>query len=654
MDPQPNGRHHGVEEEDDVGPRPPEDFDPDADIADEKHVQDSTRAIPTGSPTLSDEDLVGPAAPKPKRRKVLQHEGTYLQGLPSADMYECSLMHRDTVTHVVSSDAASVFASGSVDGHIKFWKRTPEGIEFAKHFRAHLAPVDGLAVSADGALLASISRDGTVKVFDVSTFDMMAMMPLPFVPACCEWIFKGGDAKAKLAIADKSSNLIHVYDMRSGSDEALMVFKGHVAPVTAMRFNVQYETVISTDEKGHIEYWGSNTGTFPEGALGFRFKIDTDLFAHAQAKTVVRDIAVAHDGRQFATVSDDRKFRVFGFKFGKLKRTYDEAPESAAEVQRSEAPMFHLEPIDFGRRMAVERELIGDPAAPPPNVVFDESGNFIIYASLLGIKVVNVVTNRVVRILGKVENTERFVRIALYQGGRKGAARAKLAGTSSRKAELQPTIMACAYHRQRVYFFTQREPPEQEDALAGRDIFNEKPNVEETLATEGGGTEEVAAELPRGVVMHTSRGDITLRLFPDECPRTVENFTTHARSGYYDGVIFHRVIKGFMIQTGDPLGDGTGGQSIWGTEFPDEFSRNLRHDRPFTLSMANAGPNTNGSQFFITIVPTPWLDNKHTVFGRVVKGGDVVNAIERVKTDRNDKPFDEIKILSIEVKASVD
>lgn len=138
-------------------------------------------------------------------------------------------------------------------------------------------------------------------------------------------------------------------------------------------------------------------------------------------------------------------------------------------------------------------------------------------------------------------------------------------------------------------------------------------------------------------MIHTSYGDITVRLFPDECPKTVENFCTHSRQDYYNGIIFHRVIKGFMLQTGDPLGDGTGGTSIWGAEFEDEFHRSLRHDRPFTLSMANAGPGTNGSQFFITTVPTPWLDNKHTVFGRVVKGMDVVQMIENAKTEKDDK-----------------
>lgn len=109
----------------------------------------------------------------------------------------------------------------------------------------------------------------------------------------------------------------------------------------------------------------------------------------------------------------------------------------------------------------------------------------------------------------------------------------------------------------------------------------------------------VVKALPKEVILRTTLGDIHIKLFSVECPRTVENFTTHARNNYYDNVIFHRVIKGFMIQTGDPLGDGTGGESIWGGEFEDEFDRTLRHDRPYTVSMANCGPNTNGSQVYI-------------------------------------------------------
>jgi peptidylprolyl isomerase domain and WD repeat-containing protein 1 len=114
-------------------------------------------------------------------------------------------------------------------------------------------------------------------------------------------------------------------------------------------------------------------------------------------------------------------------------------------------------------------------------------------------------------------------------------------------------------------------------------------------------------------------------------------------------MIFHRVIKGFMIQTGDPTGTGSGGESIWGGEFEDEFSPLLKHDVPFTVSMANCGPNTNGSQFFITTVPCPWLDGKHTVFGRAFRGTDTVQTIENVKCDKNDKPLIDVRLYTIKI-----
>ncbi len=134
------------------------------------------------------------------------------------------------------------------------------------------------------------------------------------------------------------------------------------------------------------------------------------------------------------------------------------------------------------------------------------------------------------------------------------------------------------------------------------------------------------------VVMQTNQGSIELRLFPKIAPRAVENFVTHAKNGYYNGLIFHRVIKGFMIQGGDPEGTGTGGESIWKKDFDDEFAPNVVFDRPYILAMANRGPNTNGSQFFITTAVTPHLNGGYTIFGEVIKGQDVVRKIESVST----------------------
>lgn len=182
--------------------------------------------------------------------------------------------------------------------------------------------------------------------------------------------------------------------------------------------------------------------------------------------------------------------------------------------------------------------------------------------------------------------------------------------------------------------------------------------------------------------LKTSMGEIKIRLFASEAPKTVENFTTHAKNGYYNGLIFHRVINDFMIQGGDPTGTGCGGESIWGRPFGDEFCVDL-HNLRGALSMANAGPGTNGSQFFIVqaqgvdasllsqmeqlsdkgfptqtvenykaVGGTPWLDYKHTVFGQVYEGMEVVDAIAAVKVGRGDKPLEDVTIDSIEISVA--
>lgn len=188
---------------------------------------------------------------------------------------------------------------------------------------------------------------------------------------------------------------------------------------------------------------------------------------------------------------------------------------------------------------------------------------------------------------------------------------------------------------------------------------------------------EVGEEI---AVISTNYGDISIRLFPDVAPKAVENFKTHAQNGYYDGVTFHRVIKDFMIQGGDPDGTGAGGESIWGAPFEDEFHQEY-HNFTGALSMANAGPNTNGSQFFIVqsqpieedmlqylkaigeigdlpeevvnaykeVGGAPWLDFKHTVFGQVVEGMDIVEAIANVETGANDKPIEPVVMEKVEI-----
>jgi len=154
------------------------------------------------------------------------------------------------------------------------------------------------------------------------------------------------------------------------------------------------------------------------------------------------------------------------------------------------------------------------------------------------------------------------------------------------------------------------------------------------------------------VVLETNRGNIELKLYPEVAPKACENFIGLVEKGYYSGLILHRVKKGFMIQGGDPTGTGTGGESIWGKPFEDEFSDKVVFDRPGLLAMANSGPNTNQSQFFITTVPTPWLNGKHTIFGEVLSGMEAVRQIENSATNSDDKPLEEQKILKATIKST--
>ena len=161
---------------------------------------------------------------------------------------------------------------------------------------------------------------------------------------------------------------------------------------------------------------------------------------------------------------------------------------------------------------------------------------------------------------------------------------------------------------------------------------------------EGAGMEE------KIVILETNQGDIEIKLMADVAPKACENFIGLAEKGYYQGIIFHRVIKNFMIQGGDPTGTGTGGSSLWGAPFKDEVSSAVKFSKPGILAMANSGPNTNGSQFFITTIPTPWLSMKHTIFGEVISGYDIVEKIENTAVGLGDKPVQEQKIIKAYLK----
>ncbi len=443
----------------------------------------------------------------------------------------------------------------------------------------------------------------------------------------------------------------------------------------------------------------------------FESKSQTDLYALLKKKTYAISLAISPTGEHFAVYGSDRKIRLFRFRTGTSVVQYDERMKVydaqlakrqarlAAAACDGTAPDGNIssgnqnngmDAIDYGNRAARETEMADTTILSIPSklsyqecghqslvIQFDPTGRFILIPTIIGVKVIEWATNKCRKVIGKGDaSTLRFLggcmclgdakvdkQMLLARAADSATARYVSGGSGGGKHEKEQIpdslFVSMAFNKRRMYIFSHNDPiadgdasgdsEMQQQAIMTRDILNEPPDADDLLLNhmEGKGKEE--AKLGKEAILRTTMGDIHIRLFPNETPRTVENFCGHAKSGYYDNVIFHRVIKSFMLQTGDPLGDGTGGESIWGGEFEDEFVRDLRHDRPFTVSMANAGPGTNGSQFFITTVPTPWLDNKHTVFGRVTRGMDVCSAIEGVKCDELDKPLNDISIISVDI-----
>lgn len=206
-------------------------------------------------------------------------------------------------------------------------------------------------------------------------------------------------------------------------------------------------------------------------------------------------------------------------------------------------------------------------------------------------------------------------------------------------------LIGCAGGSPKSYSTYENEEVKSANAVAQNSNTQTAPTTVTTQSTQEKKSVDQVSENTR-VLIKTSMGDIVVELYDKKAPKTVGNFLKLTNEGFYDGIIFHRVIPNFMVQTGDPTGTGTGGP---GYKFEDEFHPSLRHDQPGVLSMANSGPNTNGSQFFITEKPTPWLDNKHSVFGRVVEGFDLVKQMARVPRNNRDKPLTPIYMEKVSV-----
>eukprot|EP00178_Gracilaria_changii_P013439 TRINITY_DN37_c0_g1_i4.p1 TRINITY_DN37_c0_g1~~TRINITY_DN37_c0_g1_i4.p1 ORF type:complete len:664 (+),score=100.60 TRINITY_DN37_c0_g1_i4:52-1992(+) len=629
---------------------------------------------------------LGPAAPSvdnapPRKKQRVQHVtrasarvASVPSHLPHGPLYRRSYMMRHPVQCAMASSSRIVVAG--LDASLTFWARstTPpssptsqralhqragerereaanvsgDKLHFVKRLLAHKAPLlaTGLSRRADELLTIS-AADGTLKLFSTLTFELLHVHTLSFEVGTVLLHIELRSMPIALVSHKQSPNVacFSLPELQHRCD----LPTPHAKPLTLATYNHTYSAVISIDEANVIDYWaikrdGSSfqlSEQIPQ--LQFRSKLRTQLFYFASKAIVATALGVSPRGSHFAVVEQQNRIHVYHFLTGHRQSMIDLSLSSIrAAVKDNTYEAFGLNHRHFEDRLATEALFQKhQQLRAQNNIVFDETGQYVLYATVLGVHMIHVSSSNTVFIFGLNEYRYRFVNVSI-------CAADTIEHENAVPTSMPPLVVASAFNSQRIFLFGQGEV-----SMKGRDVMNEplytdSPSPAAPVATQISNENPLPEQLAKQVTLHTSLGDISLQLFAHQTPKTVHNFTTHARNGYYDGVIFHRVIRGFMVQTGDPDGDGTGGESIWGTEFEDEIHASLKHEVG-TLSMANAGPNTNGSQFFITCEATPHLNGKHTVFGKVTKGMTVVKQIEAVKTDKHDKPVDEIRIESISV-----
>ncbi|KAK6589869.1 cyclin cyclophilin like peptidyl-prolyl cis-trans isomerase fused to WD40 repeats at the N-terminus [Cryptosporidium xiaoi] len=601
-------------------------------------------------------------------------------GLPNKNFYEYSLMHKAQVSHVIASSKTGFVITASTDGVIKFWKFefnvNNTNLEYVKGFQAHKSEVSDIAISDCGLFLVSISfEEKNYKLYNIVNFDMISIVNLSIKPGKCIFVesFKkegssGYILHPKIAISDLESNNIFIYSSNkefSQDGKTIPKYTNHKNALASMCYLKNSNIVVSCDTSGGFEFWDPDTLLLPairerecEYGISFRYKIETDLFELQKSKCYSFGMAVSEDEQLLAVYCSDMKIRVFNIRMGKCIRTIEENISVYNMLQNDgskNSNKYKIDHIEFGVRSKVENDIKNTKEISYQTLCFDETCKYLIYPCILGICVFDILKNERVAIIGKLECGKRFLSIGLLQihcpidKTHQVLNKSQITG-SERSKHINPAIICSSLDSNRIYVFSKHLPLlENGQVNLKRDIFNEIPSeedIERQKLIVMDSKKQISKRIAKNVILHTTKGDITLELFGNIAPKACENFSVHCFNKYYDNCTFHRVIKGFMIQTGDPTGDGTGGSSIWGKDFEDEFSPNVKHDQPFMLSMANAGPNTNSSQFFITTVPCPWLDGVHTIFGKVTKGKEYVQEIEHTQTNRHDKPINDIYITS--------
>ncbi|KNG77919.1 cyclophilin [Plasmodium falciparum IGH-CR14] len=622
---------------------------------------------------------------KMKKKKIRINNDIYLKNLPTNKNYQVSYMHTDIVTHVVVSNKKKYIITASLNGIIKFWYKNIGCIEFVKHFKIHSDEIINIFISEDEEHLGSLSKDKTYKQFDITSFDMNIVIKLSFIPRTGEFIYSSiFSTEVKVAISSSEKACIYIYKPLESDICIQTIDFGCCNIIEIIKYNKFYDLCVFSDNEGLLDIVDVTNFKFPTSKeekksktnnnmdhklidfmnkrypikkINFSFKSETDLYELCKYKTYALCISLSLDGEYMAILSENYFLRIYKFESMKLYRVYDESTEMYLTAQNDPLKKeLHIDSFDFGKRLFIEKEIKKYMKNQNINfnmISFDESNQYIIYSTFIGIKVVNFITNQLCYIIGKNEANLRYLSISIYQNIipiNKVRTNIHESLYINEKNISDCALFCTVYKKARFYVFSKKKLNEHE--LDDRDIYNEQPtknDVNSIISNPLKNIETIHKNTPKSAIIYTTMGDIHISLFYKECKKTVQNFSVHSINGYYNNCIFHRVIKHFMVQTGDPSGDGTGGESIWGNEFEDEFFDHLNHSKPFMVSMANCGPNTNGSQFFITTVPCPWLDFKHTVFGKVTQGSKIVLDIEKVRTDKRDKPLEDIKILNIKI-----
>jgi len=494
-------------------------------------------------------------------------------------------------------------------------------LEFVKSYLSHTAPIQAMITSLpDGGICASIGEDNVIKVYDIGSFDVTGMIKLKGTGRTCGGCatFIGEDQNYLAVSASPQSahekGLIYVFSIASLSPTPAKIIQLHAAPVSVMAYNYNHHVVISSDYKGIIEYWNGSLRseistivmtnitpledyeplemssthesvsdgstdtigsppTSSRNGVKFRSKLnDTDLYTLVRKKTHAVSIAVSPSGLHFALYGSDRKVRLFEYTTGKLIVQYDERMQVYdALVQKSNTA--NIDTVDYGKRAAIEREMadttilsrteldnhVQECGNQHIHMLFDSAGSLLFLPTVLGIKVIDIETNKCSTIVGKGDASGlRFIGGCLCLGdakvdrqmllARSGGSSAAVASDETKKMVNDSLLISLAFKKRRFYIFSHIDPfatgdgesKDHHDIVSSRDILNEPPDIDDLKINQ---KEEEDNRLGNEAVLRTTLGDIHIRLFPNETPRTVENFCGHARSGYYDNVIFHRVIK---------------------------------------------------------------------------------------------------------------